>query len=161
MQPKFIKIELQWSKISKEIFKNWDYFNEIKIWKPNSRHVNSHKGKSKCIGTRIACTMVMLTMQKWGSRCKGDRKWVLDMVFKPFDLCSTFDGSLKYITIASNRIFRHKNLVSPSLFPLYSTTKLRSFSSEGHKSQWDSQSNSRRYSQTVHSLQCGYLTMYS
>lgn len=87
-----------------------------------------------------------MAMQEWGLGCEGDRKWVLDMVLKPSDLCSTSYGSFKYMTITSNKSFRHKNLVSLSLFPLYRTTKLRiilflpiNFTSEGTKSQWDNQ----------------------
>lgn len=87
-----------------------------------------------------------MAMQEWGLGCEGDRKRVLDMVLKPSDLCSTSYGSFKYMTITSNRSFRHKNLVSLSLLPLYRITKLRrimflpiNFTSEGTKSQWDSQ----------------------
>lgn len=87
-----------------------------------------------------------MAMQEWGLRCEGDRKWVLDMVLKPSDLCSTSYGSFKYMTITSNKSFRHKNLVSLSLFSLYKTTKLRiilflpiNFIREGTKSQWDNQ----------------------
>lgn len=43
---------------------------------------------------------------------------------RSFTLCSSSNLSFKRVTITSNRTFRHKNLASPSLFPLYRTAKL-------------------------------------